>query len=146
MLLVIDDAWSLESAQVLCIADYGCHLLTTRNKAIAKAFDERNQAAPVMPLDQPASCELLALLAPEAFSADERAARALATAVDGLLGKGVSVMRDRGRPIDSELAPTVLVTIHPSAVLRARDDRDAMFDGLVKDLRVAAKALATSAA
>jgi uracil-DNA glycosylase family protein len=65
-----------------------------------------------------------------------------ATAVDGLLGKGVAVMRDRGRPIDSALAPTVLVTIHPSAVLRARDDRDAMFDGLVKDLRVAAKALA----
>jgi uracil-DNA glycosylase len=65
-----------------------------------------------------------------------------ATAVDGLLGKSVSVMRDRGRPIDSPLAPTVLVTIHPSAVLRARDDRDEMFDGLVKDLRVAARALA----
>jgi DNA polymerase len=64
-----------------------------------------------------------------------------ATAVDGLLGKGVSVMRDRGRPVQSELAPTVLVTIHPSAVLRARDDRDAMYDGLVSDLRVAAKAL-----
>ena len=65
-----------------------------------------------------------------------------ATATDGLLGKGVSVMRDRGRPIDSPLARTVLVTIHPSAVLRARDDRDEMFDGLVKDLRVAARALA----
>jgi len=64
-----------------------------------------------------------------------------ATAADGLLGKGVSVMRDRGRPIDSQLAPTVLVTIHPSAVLRARDDRDAMLDGLVADLRVAANAL-----
>jgi uracil-DNA glycosylase family protein len=69
-----------------------------------------------------------------------------ATAVDGLLGKGVSVMRDHGRPIESDLAPTVLVTIHPSAVLRARDDRDAMFDGLVKDLRVAARALGSSAA
>jgi uracil-DNA glycosylase len=65
-----------------------------------------------------------------------------ATAVDGLLGKTVSVMRDRGRPIDSDLASTVLVTIHPSAILRARDDRAAMFDGLVKDLRVAARALA----
>jgi uracil-DNA glycosylase len=69
-----------------------------------------------------------------------------ATAVDGLLGKGVSVMRDRGRPIESVLAATVLVTIHPSAVLRARDDRDELFDGLVKDLRLAARALATSAA
>ena len=65
-----------------------------------------------------------------------------ATAVDGLLGKTASVMRDRGRPIDSNLAGTVLVTIHPSAVLRARDDREAMFDGLVEDLRVAARALA----
>jgi DNA polymerase len=68
-----------------------------------------------------------------------------ATAVDGLLGKGVSVMRDRGRLIESDLAPTVLVTIHPSAVLRARDDRDAMFDGLVADLRIAAQALAAAA-
>jgi uracil-DNA glycosylase family protein len=68
-----------------------------------------------------------------------------ATAVDGLLGKSASVMRDRGRPIDSNLASTVLVTIHPSAVLRARDDRDAMFDGLVDDLRVAAKVLASAA-
>jgi uracil-DNA glycosylase len=68
-----------------------------------------------------------------------------ATATDGLLGKGVSVMRDRGRPIESELATTVLVTIHPSAVLRARDDRDVMLDSLVSDLRVAAKALGSSA-
>jgi DNA polymerase len=64
-----------------------------------------------------------------------------ATAVDGLLGKGVSVMRDRGRPIDSDLAPTVLVTIHPSAILRARDDRDAMLASLVADLRLAADTL-----
>jgi uracil-DNA glycosylase len=65
-----------------------------------------------------------------------------ATAVDGLLGKSASVTRDRGRLIDSNLASVVLVTIHPSSVLRARDDREAMFDGLVKDLRVAARALA----
>jgi uracil-DNA glycosylase len=64
-----------------------------------------------------------------------------ATAADGLFGKAVSVMRDRGRPIESKLAPTVFVTIHPSAVLRARDDREEMFDGLVRDLRLAARAL-----
>ena len=67
-----------------------------------------------------------------------------ATAVDALLGKDVAVMRDRGKPIDSGLASTVLVTIHPSAILRARDDRDEMFDGFVRDLRVAAKALGTA--
>ena len=65
-----------------------------------------------------------------------------ATAADALLGKGVSVTRDHGLPIESPLAPTALVTIHPSAVLRARDDRDAMFDGLVRDLRIAAGKLA----
>ena len=64
-----------------------------------------------------------------------------ATAVEGLLGKGISVTRDHGRPIESVLAPTVLVTIHPSPVLRARDDRDAMLDGLVRDLSLAAQAL-----
>lgn len=67
-----------------------------------------------------------------------------ATAAQALLGKSVAVMRDRGKHVASELAPTVLVTIHPSAVLRARDDRDEMFDGLVRDLRVAAKALGSS--
>jgi uracil-DNA glycosylase len=69
-----------------------------------------------------------------------------ATAADALFGKGLSVTRDHGRPIESPLAPIALVTIHPSAVLRARDDRDEMFDGLVADLRVAGKALAASGA
>jgi DNA polymerase len=64
-----------------------------------------------------------------------------ATAAEALLGKSVAVMRDRGKHVASELAPTVLVTIHPSAVLRARDDREEMFDGFVRDLRVAARAL-----
>ena len=51
------------------------------------------------------------------------------------------VTRDHGRRIESPLAPTALVTIHPSAVLRAREDRDEMFDGLVADLRIAARAI-----
>jgi hypothetical protein len=41
------------------------------------------------------------------------------------------------------LAPTTLRR-RPSAVLRARNDRDETFDGLVRDLRVAAKALAAA--
>ena len=61
-----------------------------------------------------------------------------ATAAEALLGKGVSGTRDHGQALDSELARTTLVTIHPSAVLRARDDRDEMYDGFVADLRVAA--------
>jgi DNA polymerase len=65
------------------------------------------------------------------------------TAAQGLLGSKVRVMRDRGRPFPSELAPIVVVTIHPSAVLRTRTstDRQAAFEGLVRDLKVAASAL-----
>ena len=50
--------------------------------------------------------------------------------------------RDRGRAMDSDLAPLVLVTIHPSAVLRSTDRaaREAAMAGLVEDLRVAAAA------
>ncbi len=59
-----------------------------------------------------------------------------ATAANALLGSEVKVMRDRGRPIESAFAPLVVVTIHPSAVLRSRDsaERDASFAGLVADL------------
>ena len=44
-----------------------------------------------------------------------------ATASRALYGNQVKVMRDRGVPLDSDLAPTAMVTIHPSAVLRIRD-------------------------
>jgi uracil-DNA glycosylase len=44
---------------------------------------------------------------------------------------------DRGAP--DHVDPDVVVTIHPSAVLRGpRDARDEAFDGLVSDLRFAA--------
>src|SRR5919201_1604145 len=58
-----------------------------------------------------------------------------ATAAQALLGKQFRVTKERGRAVESELAPHVVATIHPSAVLRA-DDRDAEFGGLVKDLEV----------
>ena len=47
-----------------------------------------------------------------------------------------AVMGDRGRPMESDLAPLVMVTTHPSAILRQRDDKeraDAM-DAFVADL------------
>jgi DNA polymerase len=66
-----------------------------------------------------------------------------AVAAQALLGKGFKVTQERGKPLDSELADLVVATIHPSAVLRA-DDRDAMFAGLVDDLRVVAGALHAS--
>ncbi|HEY0416432.1 MAG TPA: UdgX family uracil-DNA binding protein [Gaiellaceae bacterium] len=61
-----------------------------------------------------------------------------ATAAQSLLGKTFRVTQNRGRPLDSDLAELVTATIHPSAILRS-DDREAMFAGLVDDLRVVAQ-------
>jgi len=67
-----------------------------------------------------------------------------ATASQALLGKQFRVTRERGVPLESDLAEHVLATIHPSAVLRAPDDeaRRAEREGLVRDLRVVAGLLA----
>jgi len=68
-----------------------------------------------------------------------------ATAVRSLLGTQVRVLRDRGTILEREtsLGPTsFLVTVHPSAVLRA-DDRDTAYAALVADLRVVADRLGT---
>lgn len=46
-----------------------------------------------------------------------------ATAAQALLGKQFRVTRDRGKPIPSDLAEAVVATVHPSAVLRAPDER-----------------------
>jgi uracil-DNA glycosylase len=67
-----------------------------------------------------------------------------ATAVRSLLGSTVRVMRDRGALLERETSlgvRTFLVTVHPSAVLRA-DDRDKAYAGLVADLKVAGDAIA----
>jgi DNA polymerase len=65
-----------------------------------------------------------------------------ATAARSLFGPRVKVMKDRGALLESDLAPLAAVTIHPSAVLRAGDEREEAFASLVADLRVVADALA----
>jgi len=58
-----------------------------------------------------------------------------ATAGQALLGSQIRVGRDRGRPLDSNLAELVTLTTHPSAILRAEDaERDAAMDQFVADL------------
>jgi DNA polymerase len=60
-----------------------------------------------------------------------------ATAAQALAGSQVRVGRDRGRPLDSDLAELVTVTTHPSSILRAENDerrREAM-QSFVDDLR-----------
>src|SRR5207248_6432891 len=64
-----------------------------------------------------------------------------ATAAQALLGPQVRIGRDRGRPIDSELAELVTITTHPSAILRAQDDADrkAAMEQFVDDLQTVAQ-------
>jgi uracil-DNA glycosylase family protein len=65
-----------------------------------------------------------------------------ATAAQALLGRSFRVTRERGKPVDSDLAPHVLATIHPSAILRAdAETREAQRAALVDDLKVVASLL-----
>ena len=59
-----------------------------------------------------------------------------ATAAKSLLGSRFRLMAERGRPLDSDLAPVVVATIHPSAILRGRDGeaRQAQRELLCEDL------------
>ena len=62
------------------------------------------------------------------------------TAAQALLGREFRVTRERGRAVDSDLAPLVTATIHPSAILRMREKegRDEEMRALVNDLALVA--------
>jgi DNA polymerase len=64
-----------------------------------------------------------------------------ATAGKALLGSRFTLSAARGRAIESDLAPFVTATIHPSAILRAPDDetRRAMRREFTEDLRAVAE-------
>jgi DNA polymerase len=65
-----------------------------------------------------------------------------ATAAKALLGRGFSVLEDRGRAIHSTWADAVIATVHPSAVLRApREARDEAERAFFADLVRVAKHL-----
>jgi uracil-DNA glycosylase len=65
-----------------------------------------------------------------------------ATAAQALLGADFRVTRQRGEFVPSPLAPYVLATVHPSALLRTDPElRDAEIARFVADLETAAKAL-----
>jgi uracil-DNA glycosylase len=57
------------------------------------------------------------------------------TALRALLGPKVKVLANRGKFVDSECGPKILVTVHPSSILRVPpEDRAQAFELLVKDL------------
>jgi uracil-DNA glycosylase len=65
-----------------------------------------------------------------------------ATAAQALLGRQFRVTRERGRPVESELAEHVLATIHPSAILRGDpESREREYAAFVRDLKVTAALL-----
>jgi uracil-DNA glycosylase len=66
-----------------------------------------------------------------------------ATAAQSLLGREFRVTKQRGEWLDSDLAEHVTATIHPSAVLRQRDDesRHEEMSKFVRDLRLVASVL-----
>jgi uracil-DNA glycosylase len=71
------------------------------------------------------------------------------TAGQAVYGAGFRVSASRGKPLQwpdalplRQRPDWVVATTHPSAVLRAEQDREAAYDALVVDLRVAAKLLA----
>jgi uracil-DNA glycosylase len=66
-----------------------------------------------------------------------------ATAAKALMGSSFRLTQHRGELLDSELAPVVTATIHPSAILRQQDDesRAAEREAFAEDLRVVAQAI-----
>lgn len=60
-----------------------------------------------------------------------------ATAVQALLGRGVSVMKQRGQILPGSIGFPVLVTVHPSYLLRSpsSDAAERARDGFIEDLR-----------
>ena len=66
-----------------------------------------------------------------------------ATAAQAVMGPKFRVTAERGKRLESALAPTVIATVHPSSILRAPspDDRRAAMAAFVADLRVAARAV-----
>jgi uracil-DNA glycosylase family protein len=64
-----------------------------------------------------------------------------ATAAQALLGRQFRVTRERGRPVESDLAEHVVATVHPSSILRDPETREYEYGEFVKDLKVVAKLL-----
>jgi uracil-DNA glycosylase family protein len=66
-----------------------------------------------------------------------------ATAARSVLGRPTTIGKLRGRPLPLDDGAAVFVTLHPSALLRIKDDADKRraYQAFVDDLRLASKAL-----
>lgn len=70
-----------------------------------------------------------------------------ATAAQSLLQRQVRIGQDRGHAIPFGTSAMIFVTIHPSYLLRLRDqaDKDRQFDSFVRELHLAASHIAATA-
>jgi DNA polymerase len=69
-----------------------------------------------------------------------------ATAAQALLGRSFRVTQERGRPLETPLAPVAVATVHPSSILRGDPvDREAAYAAFVEDLKVVAGLLENGA-
>ncbi len=66
-----------------------------------------------------------------------------ATAARSLLGQSFRLTKERGQVLQTSWAPHLVVTFHPSAILRGIDakSREALYESLVHDLKIAADLL-----
>jgi len=66
-----------------------------------------------------------------------------ATAAQAILGREFSVLRDRGKLVDSSLPAKLLATVHPSSILRAPDSETRKLEmaRFVQDLKVVSRIL-----
>jgi DNA polymerase len=66
-----------------------------------------------------------------------------ATAAKALLGKDFSVTRQRGKLVESDLAPKVMATVHPSSLLHIQDEKErhAETARFINDMKKIAKLL-----
>jgi uracil-DNA glycosylase len=65
-----------------------------------------------------------------------------ATAAQALLDRQFRVTRERGRPVESDLAEHVIATVHPSSILRSDPEtREQEYAAFVEDLKVVARFL-----
>jgi uracil-DNA glycosylase family protein len=66
-----------------------------------------------------------------------------ATAAQALLGSSFRVTKERGRFVEWDLDPDITATVHPSSILRAKDEqRETEMAAFVKDLKTVSGVLA----
>lgn len=115
LLVIIDDAWTIEEAQALQVGGPGCvHVLTTQQPQIASAFAQRRVLV-AAPLEDADGLALLASFIPQVVQQDPEGARKLVWAVEGLplaltlMGKYLACQVLRGQ---SQLLRTTLAQFY----------------------------------